>query len=271
MPGKIDQLRSQSASMSPRLAFALDAAHKAAQSTLAYYGTGTQVDLKADKSPLTQADRGAEAILRELISKAYPGETILGEEEGLTGESTSRWIIDPIDGTKSFVAGVPLYSTLLGWEEEGEPTIGIAIFPALGEAYYAERGQGAFLNGRPIRVSEEKMKERAIFCHGGIKNVAETGMLDGLVRVSGQVMATRTWCDAYGHAMVASGRAHAMIDPVVSHWDVSPVLPILLEAGAICQNRHGGNALDPIHPGGECQIISAAPNFADWLVNELNS
>ncbi len=257
--------------MSPRLAFALDAAFKAAQSTLAYYGTGTQVDLKADKSPLTQADKGAERILRDLIASAYPGETVLGEEEGLTGESSSRWIIDPIDGTKSFISGVPLYSTLLGWEVDGEPVMGIAIFPALGEAYYAEKGGGAYLNGRPISVSQESAKERMILCHGGLKNIDQTGMLPGLVRTAGQVMATRTWCDAYGHAMVASGRAHAMIDPVVSHWDVSPVITILQEAGAVCQNRHGGSPLEPIHPGGECQIISAAPSCAEWLIDELNS
>lgn len=257
--------------MSPRLAFALNAAHKAAQSTLAHFNTGTKVDLKTDRSPLTDADRGAERILRQLISDAYPGETILGEEEGLTGEGTTRWIIDPIDGTKSFVAGVPLYSTLLGYEVDGEPVIGIAAFPALGEMYYAEKGEGAFLNGRQIRVSQETEKSRTVICHAGLKGISQHGMMEGLAKISAEIMATRTWCDAYGHAMVASGRSLAMIDPIVSHWDVSPVLTILREAGAVCQNIKGGNPLEPIHPNGECQLISSAPQTADWLIRELSS
>lgn len=255
--------------MSPRLAFALNAAHKAAQSTLAHFNTGTQVDLKSDRSPLTAADRGAERILRDLISSVYPGEAILGEEEGLTGEGSTRWIIDPIDGTKSFVAGVPLYSTLLGFEVEGEPVLGIAAFPALGEIYYAEKGEGAFLNGRVIKVSEETERARTVICHAGLKGISQHGMMEGLARISSEVMATRTWCDAYGHVMVASGRSLAMIDPIVSHWDVSPVMTILREAGATCQNSRGGSPLDPIHPGGECQLISCAPHVSDWLMKEL--
>lgn len=255
--------------MSPRLAFALKAAHRAAQSTLAHFGAGVQVDLKSDLSPLTVADRGAEALLRKMIGDAYPDEAILGEEEGLSGKGSVRWIIDPIDGTKSFVSGVPLYATLLGFEVEGEPIIGVAAFPALGEIYYAEKGEGAFLNGRPIRVGEEREKARMTLCHAGMKGLSQHGMLPGMARISCEVMAARSWCDAYGHMMVASGRSVAMVDPIVSHWDVSPVLPILREAGAVCQNLSGGDPLVPIHPKGELQLISSAPHVTDWLIEEL--
>lgn len=227
------------------------------------------MELKSDLSPLTVADRGAERILREMIGAAYPGEAILGEEEGLTGEGAVRWIIDPIDGTKSFVSGVPLYATLLGCEIEGDPIIGIAAFPALGEIYYAEKGKGAFLNGRPIQVSDEAEKARMTLCHAGLKGLSQHGMLPGMARISAEVMAARSWCDAYGHVMVASGRAVAMVDPIVSHWDVSPLLPILREAGADCQNLAGGDPLLPVHPGGEVQLISSAPQVSEWLIGEL--
>ncbi len=255
--------------MSPRLAFALEAVHRAAQSTLAHFGAGVEVDLKSDLSPLTVADRGAERLLREMITGVYPGEAILGEEEGLSGQGAHRWIIDPIDGTKSFVSGVPLYATLLGFEVEGEPVIGVAAFPALGEIYYAEKGQGAYLNGRPIRFSEETERARMTLCHAGLKGLSQHGMLPGMARISAEVMAARSWCDAYGHMMVASGRAAAMVDPIVSHWDVSPILPILREAGADCQNLSGGDPLLPVHPKGEIQLISSAPQVTDWLLEEL--
>ena len=140
--------------MSPRLEFALNAAIKGGKSTLAHFNVGTEVEIKHDLTPVTVADRGAERIIREEIEKAYPGDAILGEEEGETSQSKTRWVIDPIDGTKSFICGVPLYSTLLSYEVDGEPILGIAYFPALNEIVYAEKGQGAYWNGKPCRVSQ---------------------------------------------------------------------------------------------------------------------
>jgi histidinol phosphatase-like enzyme (inositol monophosphatase family) len=212
------------------MAFAVDAAVRAGRSTLAHFQTGAAVEMKADASPVTVADRNAERLIREAIAEAYPGDGILGEEEGASGQSDDRWVIDPIDGTKSFVAGVPLYATLLSYEQAGEPILGICYFPALDELLYAEKGAGAFSNGLPARVSQKSLENSILVC-GGLSRLHTRGMLHNLLDLSKQAMALRTWCDAYGHALVATGRVEAMIDPVLSHWDISAMQVIVEEAG----------------------------------------
>jgi histidinol phosphatase-like enzyme (inositol monophosphatase family) len=227
--------------MSPRLSFAVDAAYRGGKSTLAWFKAGAEVLLKADESPVTIADKNAERIIRELIAHTYPGDAILGEEEGGDTGALDRWVIDPIDGTKSFISGVPLYATLLSYEENGEPIVGVCYFPALDEMYYAEKGQGAFMNGRPIHVSTKPSLKGGILCCGGsmFKPENHKRMLELMPRA----MATRTWCDAYGHAMVASGRAEAMLDPIVSHWDISAISLITREAGGQFSDFSGNTKL----------------------------
>ena len=242
--------------MSPRLALAIDAAIKAGRSTLALFQTGAPVDFKGDASPVTQADRRAEEILRAEIERAFPGDSVLGEEQGLIGASDDRWVLDPIDGTKSFVAGVPLYSTLVSYEQAGVPVLGVIYFPALDELHYAERGCGAFMNGRPSRVSSKSALAESVVCTAGHKGISRYGFMNGVVQLSEQVMATRTWCDAYGHMLVASGRAEAMLDPIVSRWDISAVIPIVEEAGGQCSGFGGSSALQVIHEGGEHELVS---------------
>jgi histidinol phosphatase-like enzyme (inositol monophosphatase family) len=217
--------------MSPRLAFAIDAAYRAGRSTLAHFQTGVVVETKSDATPVTVADRNAERLIREAIAEKYPTESILGEEEGASGKSDDRWVIDPIDGTKSFVAGVPLYATLLAFEQGGVPTVGVCYFPALDELLYAEAGQGSFLNGRPIHTRTTATVDGAILCCGGITRLRERGQLLALLDLAEDALALRTWCDAYGHALVASGRVDAMIDPVLSRWDIAAVDIIVREAG----------------------------------------
>jgi histidinol-phosphatase len=226
--------------MSPRLEFAVDAAWKAGRFTLGLFGTGTPIDLKPDRTPVTEADRGAERLIREAIRRAYPGEAIYGEEEGGDGSGGTRWVVDPIDGTKSFVCGVPLYATLLSFEEGGVPILGVACFPALGEVLYAERGGGAFWNGRPARVSGRESLDGAVVSVGSHKGLVRTGRLEGFLRVAERAMATRTWCDAYGHALVATGRIEAMVDPIVERYDVSSVQVIVEEAGGRFTDFEGG-------------------------------
>ena len=227
--------------MSPRLAFAVDAAYRGGRSTLAWFQAGAEVITKSDATPVTIADRNAERLIRELIAAKYPTDAILGDEEGGDTGALDRWVIDPIDGTKSFISGVPLYSTLLSYEVDGEPEVGVCYFPALDEMYYAEKGQGAFMNGRPIRVSTRESLQGGILCCGGsmfnAKNYPKVAPL--LPRA----LATRTWCDAYGHAMVASGRADVMLDPIISHWDISAVSLITREAGGRFTDFAGGDKL----------------------------
>ncbi|MEJ5171311.1 MAG: inositol monophosphatase family protein, partial [Fimbriimonadales bacterium] len=217
--------------MSPRLEFAVDVAWRAGRFTLGLFGTGTPIQLKPDQTPVTEADRGAERLIREAIQSRFPGEAVYGEEEGPTGEGNSRWVIDPIDGTKSFVCGVPLYATLLSFEEGGVPILGVACFPALDEILYAERGRGAFWNGRPARVSERASLDGAVLSVGSHKGLVRTGRLEGFLRLAERAMATRTWCDGFGHALVATGRIEAMVDPIVERYDVSAVQVIVEEAG----------------------------------------
>ncbi len=228
--------------MSPRLQFALEAAEAAGRLTLDYFQKGAQVETKADGTPVTQADRGAERLIREMLATRYPGEAILGEEEG-GGSSSDGWVIDPIDGTKSFVCGVPLYATLISFEQEGEPVVGVCAFPALGEVVYAERGGGAHWNGTPCRVSGKATLAEAAVSTGSFYSMEKAGRRDGFVAIVRQARMVRGWTDAYGHALVATGRIEAMIDPIVAKWDISALRLIVREAGGRFTDFQGG--VDP--------------------------
>lgn len=222
--------------MSPRLAFALNAADRAGKFTLAHFQTGIRADLKSDETPVTVADRGAERIIRELIAESYPNDFILGEEEGGDRSRPDRWIIDPIDGTKAFLSGVPLYSTLLSYEVDFQPVLGICFFPALDEVVYAETGSGAFFNGRPCRVSTKPEMTGSVVSFSGPKRLRDRGHLEGVLSLADRAMDNRTWNDAYGHALVATGRIEAMLDPGISLWDLSALTLIVAEAGGRASN-----------------------------------
>ena len=232
-----------SGGMSPRLQFAIETAILAGKSTLAYFQTGAAVDIKPDETPITIADRDAERLMRQRIAEIYPQDGILGEEEGETGSGSARWVIDPIDGTKSFIAGVPLYATLLAFEQDGAPKIGVCYFPALDELVTAELGKGAYWNGRPCRVSERPTLERSLIATGSSSSMAKAGRAAGFSKVENAAMACRTWGDAYGHALVATGRVDAMIDPIVAHWDISAMSLIVREAGGRFTDFSGENPL----------------------------
>lgn len=208
---------------------AVEFAQEAGELTLRWFkGRSLELEHKSDGSPVTAADKAAEALLRSRIEAAYPGDSILGEEHGeLDGSSGRRWVIDPIDGTKAFSRGVELYSTLLCLEDEHGPAVGVIGLPALGEIVVAGRGLGCTWNGQPAHVSSTTNLTTAIVC------TSETGYWDadlfgGLVK-SG--LEFRTWGDAYGYALVATGRVDAMVDPKAAYWDVAPVGVILSEAG----------------------------------------
>ncbi len=225
--------------MSPRLAFALETAYRAGRLTLGYFNAGAEVKLKSDDSPVTEADRQAERLMRSAIQKRYPGEAILGEEEGLTGSGEARWVIDPIDGTKSFVCGVPLFGTLLCFEESEAPVLAVAYFPAVDDLVFAERGHGAFWNGRPCKVSDKSRLEDAVLSCGSHAAFRSSGRERAFGSLVERAHATRTWSDAYGHALVATGRVEAMVDPIVAYWDIAGMRLIVREAGGICTNLSG--------------------------------
>ena len=230
--------------MSPRLLFAIDAAYRAGRGTLAHFQTGTAVEIKDDATPVTIADKAAERQIREAIERAFPGDSILGEEEGGDMSVADRWVIDPIDGTKSFVAGVPLYGTLLSYEVDKKPVLGVCYLPGLDELLWAETGSGAFLNGRPIHVSTRDTLDGSTVCIGSHRGLMDTGRWDGVKRIIDRAMATRTWGDAFGYSLVASGRVDCMMDPAVSRWDLSAFQVIIPEAGGRFTDFDGAGVFD---------------------------
>ena len=217
----------------PYLEFAVQSAYEAGRLTLGYFGTeAARPEYKADDTPVTVADREAERLIRGRIEARYPNHAVLGEEFGATGKSDSEylWILDPIDGTKSFVRGVPLYGVLLGLQIDGVCEVGAAYFPALDEMVYAATGEVCYLNGRRTHVSTRSLRQ-GIACFTEAASFGEHGRSAAWERVLAASGSARGWSDAYGHALVATGRAELMLDPIMNPWDCGPFPPILREAG----------------------------------------
>jgi histidinol-phosphatase len=220
------------------LEFALDAAWQAGRITLGHFQTGLTAERKADNTPVTIADRQAEQKLRELITRYWPDHGLLGEEFGQQpGSSGYRWLIDPIDGTKSFVCGVPLYATLLALTKDDEPLLGVAHFPALKETVYALRGHGCYWNGRRAHVSTVDNLADAILLCSDLNTFGERA--PAWQRLIDATYVQRTWGDAYGYCLVATGRADIHVDPIMALWDCGPFQVILEEAGGAFTDWQG--------------------------------
>ena len=228
-----------------RFEFARHAAKAAGQHTLKYFQGDFEVDRKGDESPVTVADREAEQLVRKLIEESFPGDSILGEEfDDKEGSSPFRWIIDPIDGTKSFISGVPLYTTLVAVEFEGRGVIGVIEIPALGESVYAAEGQGAWFvrgNAQPERamVGDFTTLSEGLFVTSERRTFDERGAGATYLALESAASVARTWGDAYGYALVATGRAVAMVDPIMEIWDAAAVQPVLVEAGGVFTDWQG--------------------------------
>jgi histidinol phosphatase-like enzyme (inositol monophosphatase family) len=225
------------------LEFATDAAFRAGRQTLSYFQTGVEADRKADLSPVTIADRGGEDLLRNLIRDRFPRHAVVGEERGVSGDSSHRWILDPIDGTRSFVRGVPLFGVLVALEIEKEPVVGVCYLPALDEMVAAGRGEGCSWNGRPARVSSIASLEEALVSVTEPATLSDMhpGFWERLKKKAGVI---RGYSDCYGHILVATGRAEVMLDPVMNLWDNAALLPIVEEAGGSFTDWHGRRAID---------------------------
>lgn len=232
--------------VSARLELALAAGREAAEITLRYFRRDNyEVEFKADTSPVTVADREAEQHLRRRISATFPEDAIVGEEfPAIDGVSGYRWILDPIDGTKSFVSGVPLYGTMIGVEREGRGVLGVVLLPGLDECVYAARGQGAWsLKGgeapQPARVSSRRTLAEAVFVTTEVRTFAVRGQLQTYLNLEAESRLTRTWGDCYGYLLVATGRADIMVDPIMNVWDAAAVQPIMEEAGGTFTDWRG--------------------------------
>nr|MBC7245252.1 inositol monophosphatase family protein [Chloroflexota bacterium] len=215
------------------LDFAVETAYLAGRLTLGYFQADTRPEFKTDGSPVTVADRRAEELIRQRIERKYPQHFIVGEEYGEQGseEASHRWFIDPIDGTKSFVCGVPLYGVLLALEIEGDTKVGVTYFPALDEMIAAASGEGCWWNGRRAHVSNVSHLRQAVVAFTSLSLFERYGRGEAWQRIQAATYYCAGWGDAYGYGLVATGRVDVMLDPVMSVWDSAPLLPILQEAG----------------------------------------
>jgi len=189
------------------------------------------VRTKHDGSPVTEADEACERALRAEIASVFPTHAIVGEEQGASGEGTHRWILDPIDGTKNFAAGIQIWGTLVALEVDGEIVCGVISCPAMGERYSAARGMGARRNGEPISVSTVAGLDEARVSYTSFLSFDEYGRGAGWRELCDRATWARGFGDCWGHMLVASGRADVMAEPVVNVWDLAPIIVIVEEAG----------------------------------------
>lgn len=236
---------------------------------------GLAVELKKDSSPVTRSDQLAEEAIREVLSRETPGLGFLGEELGQEGDERDRWIIDPLDGTRNFVAGLPWFATLIGLQLDGEIVLGVVHAPALGgETWWAARGQGAFAGtgtdfagccDRRLKVSQISEIGQAFVSHGGLVHIQRAGMWDRFSDLVSRAGRTRGFGDWWGHVLVAEGRCDAMLEGRVALHDVAALKPILEEAGGVLLSRRGV----PLAPGFKDPVLSCNRNLADQLAEAL--
>lgn len=227
------------------LDFALETAHLAGKLTLGYFQTGVTANYKADDSPFTIADHKSEELIRARIEKRFPSHATIGEEFGEKNLATAthKWYIDPIDGTKSFLHGVPLYAVLIGLEIENKAEVGVAYFPALDEMIGAATGEGCWWNGRRAHVSQVSRLKDAVVTTGEFKLFEPQRRGQAWERLQAACSIVAGWGDAYGYLLVATGRAELMLDPAMSDWDCAPFPPILREAGGFFGDWSGNETI----------------------------
>lgn len=230
--------------MTDWLALLHDIADEADRIALRHFrASGLGVETKADASPVTVADRGIEDAARTLLRSRHPTVAVLGEEQGETGTGDVRLIIDPIDGTRNFVRGVPVFATLLAVEAAGVIEAGVVSAPALGQRWHAARGAGAWNGRRRLAVSRVTQLERAHLFHGSVGGAGEENPLPGLLPLAGRVERTRGFGDFYQHVLVAEGAGEIAVDPVVQAWDIAPLLLLIEEAGGRATSLAGARTI----------------------------
>ena len=227
-----------------RYEVAVDAARRAAQGALRHFGAGGAVEWKKDHSPVTAADREAEQLLRGTLLRAFPGDAFLGEESGsLPGSSGYRWVIDPIDGTRNFVRGIPVWGTLVGLEYKDEQIAGVVELPALGQRFRALRGDGAYQGERRIRVSDVTAFGEATVFYTSLSALTHPGTREALFRLVGRAQMARGYGDCYGYLLVAQGSGEMMMEYGMNPWDIAAVRVIVEEAGGRWSNWDGGGSI----------------------------
>ena len=224
------------------------------------------VELKSDETPVTRADTGAEALMRDMIRKQFPNDGLLGEEYG--GENTDAefvWVLDPVDGTRSFVANVPLWGTLIALLHRGQPILGCINQPVLDWLLMGD-GETTLLNGEPVRCRKTEALADATLVTSDWRAPARYQDGSAFGRLAGAVQLTRTWGDCYGYFLVATGWVDIMVDPINNPWDIAPLVPILRGAGGAISDWQGG----PAWPG-TSTVAAATPALHARAIELLNS
>ncbi len=225
---------------SRELAAALEAADKAKEIVMRSFGREVPARLKADQSPVTEADVAAEQAIVATLRGHFPDHAFLGEETGTSGDpDRPTWVIDPIDGTKNFVRGIPLFATEIALTRGGKPVLGVSCMPALGETLYAEAGAGAYLDGRRVHVSAIDALASAQVSFGGLHHFLRRGRTEALLGLVAAAGRTRGFGDAYAYHLLASGRCELVVEADIRFWDIAALTIIVEEAGGRCTDLAG--------------------------------
>jgi histidinol phosphatase-like enzyme (inositol monophosphatase family) len=230
-----------------------------------YFRSKISVDQKRDNSPVTIADKKAEELMREVILKTYPDHGIIGEEfDDYEGSSEFKWVLDPIDGTKSFICGTVNFGTLIALLQNGEPILGVFNQPILNEFLLGDN-KTTFLNEKIVRVRNcDKLSDAVLITtdHLNVEKYQNAKKFDSLIH---NVKFYRGWGDCYGYYLLSTGFADIMLDPIMSFWDIAAIVPIVRGAGGIISDYHG---CDPLKGN---SIIAASPGMHSQVIKELNS
>jgi histidinol-phosphatase len=233
------------------LSFALELADAAASVTMAAFGGRHFVDLKSDATPVTEVDHATERAVRDLVARHRPGDGVLGEEFGLDEGTNGRvWVVDPIDGTKMFAEGIPLWSTLVALRVDGDVVVAVADAPALGERFHAVLGGGAWFGGDRVEVSSVDALDGSLVLHAALEEFARPGGTgtDGLHRLSEVARHTRGIADGWAHLLVARGAAEALVEQgPCFEWDWAATGLVVSEAGGTLTRLEGGPAVPGCH------------------------
>lgn len=251
--------------LAPYRAFIRELAAESGEFIRPFFGRADlAVEAKGDESPVTAADRGAEELLRRRIKARYPDHGIIGEEFGAEREDAEFvWVLDPIDGTKSFITAVPLWGTLIALLHRGQPVLGCIHQPVLGQLLVGDN-QTAELNGRPVRVRSTKRVAESTILTSDHLNLARYQDGPACDRLLSRARLVRTWGDCYGYLLLASGHADVCLDPIMNPWDIAALVPIIRGAGGVISDWQGG----PAYPAGHT-IAAATPELHAIVVESL--
>jgi histidinol-phosphatase len=239
------------------LQVALRAADASRAAILRRWQAGFSVETKADSSPVTEADREAEQAIREVILGAFPDHKITGEELGSAGEGELGWLVDPIDGTISFVHRVPLFATLIALCRGGQAIVAVVDLPGIGRRFHATAGGGAWEGNTRLRVPAEWDPAHSLACRGNKLQFERSGRMALYAQLDAQLALLRSYTDAFGHAMVASGSAGLMVDPDLNPWDLAAPALLIREAG--------GRVLELPESDGKTCVIAGSPAAVAWV------